>query len=208
MLAVSGAGAKQTAEKCAAAKDAATAQLAAARLGCLHAALLQNQAITGSCVAKAAAKFLAKMEKIEGKGGCRAGGDANTLSAFVDTLTGRLEGALAEPPPQGALRLSWVILNSGTPVSCSAVNGAASMEVDLTPMGGGNAIAQQIPCEPGTGDVLAIPLGTYLMSVSLVNAQQQAIAQASTQEVTFDASCDVIVSGNCGKLVSVELAIL
>jgi len=46
------------------------------------------------------------------------------------------------------------------------------------------------------------------MSVSLVNAQQQAIAQAPTQEVTFDASCDVIVSGNCGKLASVALAIL
>jgi len=208
VLVAPGAGAKQTAEKCAAARDAATVQLAGARLGCLHAALLHDQAIAESCVAKAAAKFLAKMEKIEAKGSCRAGGDADTIVGFVDALTGRLEGALAAPPSEGALRLSWVILNSGTPVTCDAVNGAAGVEVDLTPMGGGNAIARQLPCDPGQGDVLAIPPGTYLMSASIVDAQQQAIATAPTQEVTFDATCDVIVSGDCGKLVSVEFAIL
>lgn len=214
--------AKQNAERCAGAKSAATSRLAAARLACLRASLLNGGPVSEGCVAKAAAKFITKLERIEGKGGCRSSGDGTALTGLVDALVEGVGGILAAGtattttlttpttsttlgPTEGALRVTWVFHTGSTTLTCDAVTGQ-TVSVLLTRQGSVDSIDQIFPCADGQGDIPDLPFGTYTVVVSVFSASMQLLGDSMPEVVTFSSDpCDLLISGDCGRTLNADV---
>jgi hypothetical protein len=110
--------AKQDARRCAAAKDAATAKSASARLACLRSALLQGGAVSEGCEAKAIAKFISKMERIEQKGGCGASGSSEALGGLVDLFVSGVEEELTQGLATTTTTVSSSTTTTTAPAAC------------------------------------------------------------------------------------------
>jgi len=87
----SGAG---PAEKCAAAKLRAAAQKTSGLLECHARALQAPTSLESACTTRVRAKFAAKWERIESRGGCAVNGDGDDVEARIDAFVADLVDAV------------------------------------------------------------------------------------------------------------------
>jgi len=87
----SGAG---PAEKCAAAKLRAAAQKTSGLLECHARALQAPTSLESACTTRVRAKFVAKWERIESRGGCAVNGDGDDVEARIDAFVADLVDAV------------------------------------------------------------------------------------------------------------------
>jgi len=87
----SGAG---PAEKCAAAKLRAAAQKTSGLLECHARALQAPTSLESACTTRVRAKFVAKWERIESRGGCAVNGDGDDVEARIDAFVAYLVDAV------------------------------------------------------------------------------------------------------------------
>ena len=153
-----------------------------------------------------------------GQGGCSGGQVCSANGASLGPCVcgptsgdGGQPGADASPADSGdsgasvsttlgALHVTWVLkgATSGSTLTCAQVTGQSGVSVTLTPSGGASPISMTFPCVGNSGDLVAVPVGTYTAVADILNGSSQSLGSAAPVSVTVASSpCDGVVSNEC-----------
>src|SRR5262249_7441648 len=169
-LHAAGAGAATPGQRCAVAKLKAAATKTASKLRCYRRALNAGAAVDQECLAAAETRFLARLGRIEGAGGCATLNDAAAVEAAVDACADTLVSILPASPTTTSTTSTTTTTAPVCPTVPTTTSTTTAPGSTTTTTGGPSATCSAIgsPCgQCGNGLCVApipgIPLGACVV---------------------------------------------
>jgi hypothetical protein len=95
-----------------------------------------------------------------------------------------------DPGARGTFSLTWELEDPVGPISCDEA-GVDEIELLATPVGGGQATADQFPCNNGGDTSFSLPVGPYTLQVNALSNDVAVATGAAFEEDLFEGDNDL-----------------